>query len=73
MSHNTRVRILVSLIGGGIVALIGVPAVRSGAAPAWAFGLALGWAAVIGLASPEIERTWARSRFWGSDHYWRNR
>jgi hypothetical protein len=73
VSHGTRVRILVSLLAGGIIALIGVPAVQSGAAPGWVLGLALGWAAVIGLASPEIERAWARSRFWGSDHYWRNR
>jgi hypothetical protein len=57
----------------GITTLLGVPAVQSGSLPAWAFGLCLAGEAILGLLSPEIERAWAKSRFWLSDHYWSNR
>jgi hypothetical protein len=65
--------LLISAIGMGMTTLFGVPAVQSRLIPAWLYGAFLAWAALVGLLSPEIERAWAKSKLWGSDHYWGKR
>jgi hypothetical protein len=73
VSHDTRTRILMSLIGMLLIAFSAIPAVQVRSLPVWAFAFRLAFAAALGLLSPEIERAWAKSKLWGSDDYWRNR
>jgi hypothetical protein len=67
MSHDTKVRILMASMAMCMAAL------TAPLLPAWLFAVFLGVCGTVGLLSPEIEKAWAKSHFWGSDHYWRGR
>jgi hypothetical protein len=65
MSNETVTRILMAAMG---MLLVTMAAVSVGMA-AWLFALMMAWSGGIGLASPEIERAWAKSSLPGSDNY----
>ena len=67
MSDGTRTRIFTVLIGMGFVTLFAGLSVQARAIP-----LLLAVGAVVGWVAPDIERAWAKSKFWGSDD-WRDR
>lgn len=69
MSNDTITRILMSAMGMAMFAIVGVAA----GLHTWMFALPLVWFGAVGVASPEIERAWARSRLPGSDNCRRSR
>jgi|HubBroStandDraft_2_1064218.scaffolds.fasta_scaffold790844_1 hypothetical protein len=72
MSHDTRVRIVMSVLGMLLGTVLVLPLIRAHVLPLWMYGGLLAIAAVTGLLSPEIERGWERSDLPLSER-WRNR